>query len=446
MRGQRHERGARGERQGRARVAEAWAMEVGPRLPAPRAEQALALQALQRGRSLATPHDRLRGGLASVLGPLSTRRGGAWAGLVGGAERAAAAWRKRLRARRPGLRWLLSALGATSEVPAPLGGRRRGRLRLGDASGLGPPGGTGDDWRWPLASDLPAGRRGQGQDTARRGGEHLGRDPWPAGAVLGADRGEGERRRVARAVRQQAEVGLRLPPATVPLATDAGQPGAVLRWLRQRGETARDWHGWWRWQGQRSRVRRLAAQLEPSPARKAAAPPQSAAGRARHHGAHAGRGRWAPREHHPVGGDLVAHRRAVPVSGALARGARVAKNAATAAAQPETASAPHAGGSHGAGPADGLGVAGRPPDVAAPPGAPSPPAGADGGEPWAAPWAGARHAAAAGAGQLGGGPSPGVPPAVAPLALSPSTAPGASGNNRARLAGTTSLCPPRQTA
>jgi hypothetical protein len=62
---------------------------------------------------------------------------------------------------------------------------------------------------------------------------------------------------------------LRLHPATCPLETDAGQPFAVLRWLRQRGETARDWHGWCRGQGPRSRVRLMAATLDPATARKA---------------------------------------------------------------------------------------------------------------------------------------------------------------------------------
>ena len=74
---------------------------------------------------------------------------------------------------------------------------------------------------------------------------------------------------MALAVRQQADVVLRIHPATFPLETDAGQPFAVLRWLRQRGETARDWHGWCRWQGQRYRVRLIAAKLDPATARKA---------------------------------------------------------------------------------------------------------------------------------------------------------------------------------
>jgi len=74
---------------------------------------------------------------------------------------------------------------------------------------------------------------------------------------------------VATAVRQQADVVVRIHPATFPLETEAGQPCNGLGWLRQRGDSAREWHGWCRWAGQRSPVRLVAAKLAPTATRRA---------------------------------------------------------------------------------------------------------------------------------------------------------------------------------
>jgi hypothetical protein len=160
-------------------------------------------------------------------------------------------------------------------------------------------------------------------------------------------------------VPQQADVVVRMDPATVPLETDAGPPLTVVRGLRQPGSPEREWRGWGRWPQQRYRGRLIAATCDAQTTPRARS-------RRRRTAQQAGRTITAP----PLRGAgwLVLIPTLEATTGSAADGLYVyrarwpvelglKKNDATAAAQPDTQQASHAWGSDAPGAPDGLGVA-----------------------------------------------------------------------------------------
>lgn len=254
-----------------AHVQDAWETEVVPTLPPDLEDQARTRKAFQRVRGIRCATDLLRGLLAFVLFGMSTRHWGAWAVLIGLADISEAAWRKRLIHSSDWRAWLLvvSLHQPVTAPPVPLPQRGR-RVRLVDATRLAQTGGTGDDWRTHTAYALITGHLAEILVTDQTGGEHLDHVTLLAGASVVADGGYGYRRHGAAAQRHDADVILRIHPATFPVTDVRGTPIAVIAWLRtpRLGDTRQ--RRAYCWYGNQRYAVRLVAQRLPAPAARAA--------------------------------------------------------------------------------------------------------------------------------------------------------------------------------
>jgi hypothetical protein len=209
-----------------------WEQDVLPQVPADAEQQAEQLQAITRYREFTRASDLLRGLLASVLCAPSFRQMGAWAVLIGLANISHVAWRAHLRKARAWLLWLLCELLALTTTPAQSQAPAQPRILLIDATRLKQPGGSGDDWRVHLGYELLGGRLVDVHVAARHTAEGFALFTFVPGDIVIADRGYSRRSQLAAAMRQGAQLVVRLEVQKVPLLAEHGQPLDVVAWLR----------------------------------------------------------------------------------------------------------------------------------------------------------------------------------------------------------------------
>lgn len=248
-------------------AAERWEREIVPHLPKTLEAEAYQQKAFLRRRGVENARVLLRAILGYVLGVMSVREWGAWAVIVGIANLSDTAWRKRLRKANVWLLWLFNELLAVPQQAGKQLPQCHQRILLIDATRLRKPGGSGDDVRLHSSYDLLSGRFAEIAVTDWTEGEQLDHYHLQPGDIVLTDAGYGIRRNLSRVIASQAFGIIRIFPTTFPVE-DAQRTGVNLfAWLRQPGETIREWTGYFvDPAGKRQAIRVVAGALPPEKA------------------------------------------------------------------------------------------------------------------------------------------------------------------------------------
>lgn len=195
---------------------EQWEKLVQERLPARLQEQARALGAFERVRSVERASDLLRANLSYVLNHCSLKELGLWSWLSGSSSNllSSQAWHKRVRQSAPWLLWLFNELLAapTSQRSWPAK-----RVLLVDATHVSCQGRKGETWRWHCAYDLLVGRLAWVQVSDKHVGESLGLVPAQAGDLLIGDGAYSRAKPLLKVANGHAHSLVRYSPAHLPL-------------------------------------------------------------------------------------------------------------------------------------------------------------------------------------------------------------------------------------
>lgn len=218
-----------------ALVEEEWKV-LASFLPKDWRELAKEKRAMRRARGeIASPEVLLQVLLLHVSTGLSLVQAAARARIQGLASISDVALLKRLRSSEEWLRELARQMFETSRFSRAAargpGGRR---LRAVDATTVEEPGATGTDWRVHFSINLPEMRCDFYEVTDSKGAETYKRVPVQAGDIILGDRGYCQREGVARVLRQQGDVIVRLHSTNFPLlSTDGKTPFELLPHLRR---------------------------------------------------------------------------------------------------------------------------------------------------------------------------------------------------------------------